>query len=354
MIATVLRPFIIPLLLLSATPLLAQRPVLDSARAERAATVVSEFIAAASVDELSATEVERYATGSFAERMKPVVGRRAFAAGMPHVVRSVQMVNGADSILSVAVTSIADTLPVFGPLAVELTFFVHLDSTGWRISDMRRFARVEQVANEIRTVNAAKEYPPSLKPIIIREVSSVLLSNHQLRENFLENAEEFRALVSRFDGTDSLTILGRVDHNVQQLNRVALDWGEAAHTIPKEVVDEYIASASPNERTKIRSEIKRVEKLRLAGRDSLAKYARRYKLSVPRLDETVELMQRLRVTFINAELPWKGVVQLTVGGVIDDAIGYLYTPTGEMPLISSDEFYYLEDIGDGWWIFRAG
>ena len=45
---------------------------------------------------------------------------------------------------------------------------------------------------------------------------------------------------------------------------------------------------------------------------------------------------------------------MTVGGYVDDAIGYLYSPTGEIPAVSNEEYYYLEPLDDGWWIFRAG
>jgi hypothetical protein len=46
-------------------------------------------------------------------------------------------------------------------------------------------------------------------------------------------------------------------------------------------------------------------------------------------------------------------VQLTVGGYFDDVCGYIYSPSGELPLVSPDEYFYLEDLGDGWWIFRS-
>ncbi|MBC8144383.1 MAG: hypothetical protein H7X80_02290 [bacterium] len=331
----------------------AQKLIADSADASAIASVVTEFITAAQ-DELSSDEIERFTTGQFAEKMKAAAGTTPFGSGIPYLVRNVQSVNGLDSLASVAITTHGEMLPLFGQVMIELTFFVHRDENGWRIADMRRFGRIEQRSEEIQLVTASKEFPSSLKPLIVREIGSVLLGNDQLKDNFLKHRAQFQELVTRFDGRDSLSILGRVDHNVQQLNRVALYWDAAAQQIPKEVIDEYLASATAKQRAELKAEIRRADKLRKSGRDSLSKYARRYKLNVTSIDQTVELMHALRVSFVNSELPWKDAVQLTVGGIVDNAIGYLYSPSGEIPMINSDEFYYLEELGDGWWIFRAG
>lgn len=345
---------LLALALVCAAPAFAQRPFADSVRADAAARAVIEFIRETSTKGIDSLTLGDYAVGRFVDKMKPLAGQIPFPAHLSYAITGVQSIRPDDSLATVALTSIVDTLGGFGPLAIEMTFFVQLDAKGWRIADMRRFKHIESRAEEIRMIDSLRDYPRSLKPRIIRELSSVLLSNEQLRENFARNQERFAELAARFLGDDSLRILGRTDRSIVQLNRVGIEWGVAAHEVPKEVADEYMASASAKDRATFRAELKHAERMRSIGRDSLAKHARRYKLSVAHLDNTVELMAELRVSFVNAQLPWSGAVQMTVGGVIDDAIGYLYSPSGETPVVSNDEFYYLEQIAESWWIFRAG
>jgi hypothetical protein len=349
-----LRLFLPILALVAAVPALAQKPMADSAQAALVASTVREFIRASGETGLNSDNIIRYTTGRFFEKMKVSLGQKPFAPHLDYRIRSVQSIRDGDTLAIVGVTVVTDTLPMFGPVASELTFFVAQDTGTWKISDMRRFARIEDRGEDIRTIDTSRDYPSSLKPRIVREHSAVLLSNDQLRENFMTNRARFDELVARFDRRDSLRILGRIDRNVTQLNRLGIDWGAAAQEIPKEAIDEYLASATAKQKMEIRAELKHVEKLRKTGRDSLAKYARRYHLSVPHIDSTIALMYDLRVAFVNAELPWKRAVQLTVGGIVNDAIGYLYSPSGEIPYVSHEEFYYLEPIADGWWIFRAG
>ncbi|HVK40152.1 MAG TPA: hypothetical protein VNA88_16595 [Candidatus Kapabacteria bacterium] len=337
-----------------AEPALAQRPFGDFRRADSAAQAVVAFISASATKGIDSVYLYEHAVGRFVEKMLPLAGQKPFPPHLRYEVTAVQSIRDDDSLAMVALTSVVDTLGGFGPLAVEMTFFVQLDEKGWRIADMRRFKHIETRAHEIRAIDTSSDYPRALKPRMVRELSSVLLSNEQLRENFHRNRAGFADLAARFSGRDSLRILGRTDRSIVQLNRLGIEWGVAAHEIPKEAIDEYLASASPKDRAALRTELKHAERMRRIGRDSLAKHARRYGLSVAHLDSTVALMADLRVSFVNAQLPWKGAVQMTVGGVIDDAIGYLYSPNGEIPIVSNDEFYYLEQIADDWWIFRAG
>ena len=352
--SSVLRSLLPLIFLATVIPAVAQRPMHDSADVAKIRAAIDEFIDNTS-DSLETEHLAKYTVGRFTARMESLVGTRLFEPAMFYHIGGVQSIDPADTLAIAAVTSHGDTLPLFGPLAIEMTFFMHKsDSAGWRIAGLRRFGATEARASEIRYIDSSSAFPKSLKPIVVREVSAVLLSNAQLRENFQSKRAKFKDLASRFNGRDSLRMLGRIDRKVQQLNRVALNWGTAGQEIPKNIIDEYLASAAPAERERIRTELKHAETLRRVGRDSLAKHARRYKLNLARIDQTIELMHELRITFVNAELPWKGAVQLTVAGVHDDAIGYLYTPTGELPAISDDEYYYLESLGDNWYIFRAG
>src|SRR5688500_4127030 len=137
---------------LTAAPAPAQRPLADKAEAERIASVVTDFIRAASVDTLSNEDVDRYTTGQFAAKMSFAVGRKPFASRSEYVVRNVQSVNDSDSLASVAITTVGDTLPTFGPVSSELTFFVHRGANGWKIAEMRRFAHIEQRSADVRTI----------------------------------------------------------------------------------------------------------------------------------------------------------------------------------------------------------
>lgn len=319
------------------------------------ARVITDFIRTAADSGMSREELAAYTTSRMTTKLQDEVGNTPFSTDLDYRFRRVLTVDASDTLALVAVTTTGDTLPIYGPVDIEMTFFMHRGGEhGWRIADMRRFRHIEGRSDEIRGIAESSDYPASLKPLIVRDYASVLLSNDRLRANFESNRARFAELASRFSGRDSLRILGRIDRNVGQLNRVAIEWGAAAQVIPKAIIDEYLASATPAQQTEMRASLKHVEGLRRAGRDSLTKIARRYRLSVPQLDRTVDLMYDLNVSFVNAELPWKKAVQMTVGGVVDDAIGYLYSPTGELPYISNDEYYYLEDLGGGWWIFRAG
>lgn len=261
----------------------------------------------------------------------------------------------ADGRRAVAVLSVAaDSVPMFGPFVIDWVFFAQRSEEGvWRLNALRRQTGVEDGVAELRFLDTSSVYPPSLKPIVARESGRLLLSNTQLRAMFSENRAAFASLAGHFNHRDSLHMLARIDRVPTQINRYAISWGEAAQEIPQQAVDEYLAKASKEEQETMRASIRATEVIRRRGRDTVVKICRRLGIAPTRLDSVVALMHDLRVTFVNAELPWKNAVQFTVGGRQDDVLGYLYSPSGEVPLISTEEYFYLEDLGNGWWIFRA-
>ncbi len=93
--------------------------------------------------------------------------------------------------------------------------------------------------------------------------------------------------------------------------------------------------------------------MRRAGTDSLVKILKKKKVAPARVEKIVNIMHDLRVVFVNRQLPWAGAVQMTVAGKMDEAVGYLYSPKGGVPHISPVEYFYIEDLGNGWWLFRA-
>lgn len=45
--------------------------------------------------------------------------------------------------------------------------------------------------------------------------------------------------------------------------------------------------------------------------------------------------------------------QFVIGGIADNTVGYLYSPTNRPPKITSDEFIWVEKIADKWFLFRT-
>ena len=49
-----------------------------------------------------------------------------------------------------------------------------------------------------------------------------------------------------------------------------------------------------------------------------------------------------------------GLLDLNIGGITDNAVGYLYIPPGKQPpAMSPNDFIYVEQIIDGWYIYKT-
>ena len=58
--------------------------------------------------------------------------------------------------------------------------------------------------------------------------------------------------------------------------------------------------------------------------------------------------------FVNKVKNNDGLVELNIGGIIDNTVGYLYVPPGKNPpAMSPSEFIYIEQITDGWYIYKT-
>jgi hypothetical protein len=324
----------------------------DSVLSARARGVVDEFLRVASREKLTEQHLARLTTGDFMKTMTPMVDTAPFSAD--YIYRATSVLGLVDSSLAVAVSAVGDTVPRFGPLTIEMVLFLVSNDVGeLRIAQLRRYSALEETVRFAEYVDTSADFPRSLKGEIVRERTGALMSNQQLRAHLVENRVRFQALAKQFAGRDSLRVLGRNDLSVTQLNRTGIDWGAAAESIPQEAIDEYLASATPKQRIEMQQHLKKIEGMRKAGRDSLTRYARRYRIPLQKIDSTIALMKELRISFVNGALPWKSTIQFTVGGTFTDAVGFLYAPKGGLPLLSPDEYYYLEEVGDGWWIFRA-
>ena len=61
--------------------------------------------------------------------------------------------------------------------------------------------------------------------------------------------------------------------------------------------------------------------------------------------------KRLLINFVKDE---GGCIELNIGGIIDNSVGYLYVPPGvKPPTMTPDEFIHIEQIADGWYIYKT-
>ncbi|MCC7439088.1 MAG: hypothetical protein IT211_11400 [Armatimonadetes bacterium] len=298
--------------------------------------------------------IDAYATDEFANQLtNGNRGALMFSKTLNYAVLRAFSAHGNDSLGVVAVAATGDTAALIGPLTIDFVFlFRKVDSAGWRIGAVRRQVGTENVQKRLETLKTTADFPEKLKPVMAREWGTFLLNNQQVRENFQQHRERFHQLLAQFQRGDSLLMVGRSSDKMSQLNYHSILWDAATEETPKDVVDEYLATATPAQRKQMQMQLRYVERLRKAGRDTLANIARRYHLSVPRLDSITAMMKELRVKFINTKLPWENAVQFTVDGQLDNVFGYIYCPN-DCPFISPEEYYYLEDLGGGWWLFRS-
>ncbi|HVZ39721.1 MAG TPA: hypothetical protein VHI13_10625 [Candidatus Kapabacteria bacterium] len=317
--------------------------------------LIERYLRFTESDAMPVDSIPAYAVDELADRLVKSHGIPIrFPERMHYRVASARATR-ADGAAAIAAVSVdADTLHGFGPLVVEWVFFANLvKEKGWRLSAIRRQNKIEDAVGDIEYLDSTSLFPRSLKPIVIRETGRILLSNDQLRTNFFDHREQFSRLAGLFKQGDSLWMLGRIDHVASQVNRYGIAWGESAQEIPAEARAEFLAGLSDQDRRQMEARFRATDVMRRKGRDTLAAIVKRSGLALSRVDSAVDLMRDLRISFVNSRLPWKDAVQFTVGGKQDDVLGYLYSPSGELPLVGADEYFYLEPLEGGWWIFRA-
>jgi hypothetical protein len=320
----------------------------------RTKALVESFFRLASGSMVPHDSVESYAIDAFAVQLQKVDTVAFWPAGTTGSVERIHAVGDDDAGAVVTAVTKRDSVPFFGPMSVDWVFFLRRNDRGkWRISELRRMSGTGKALRTLQFLDTSTTYPAALKKAIVQETTTILFSNAQLREHFASNRNGFQALLAQFQRHDSLKMLGRTDRLVLQLNTHGIYWGIAAEEVPKEAIDEYMKTATPEQRKFMKAQLDLADRLRRDGRDTLLRLAKKAKLAIARIDSTIGLMKDLRAVFVNAMLPWRDAVQITLAGDFPNAMGYLYSPTGELPLIDPNEYYYLEEIGDGWWIFRA-
>jgi hypothetical protein len=342
--------------LLSVASLAAQKPVSlqDPADSVAASDIVGRYLRFPFGKRIHPDSIADYAVDEFGKQLTARKGELlAFPQDMTYRITGVQSIRPGDTLATVTVVAVGDTIPRFGPMVIDWVFFVRkVEHQGWRISAVRRQVGIEDVADRLRQLDTSTAFPTSLKGTIAVEWGTQMLSNEQLRRNFMQNRDQFGALLEQFHRHDSMRMVSRFDRQISQVNYTVVYWDPAAQEVPQAAIDEYMSTASKQERKNMKAMLRHAENLRRAGRDSVAVVARKFGLDPARLDTVAAAMKDLRISFVNSNLPWEGAVQFTVDGTFDNVGGYLYSPEG-IPWISPDEYYYLEDLGNGWWLFRA-
>jgi hypothetical protein len=316
--------------------------------------VVESFFNLAIGKAIPADSIDNYAVDDFAKVVEKLGDETMWAEGTRYSIERVVAADDGDQAVIVSAVTIKDSLPMFGPFAVDWTFYMRRnDQQEWRIGMMRRMSGTDGTIQTLQYLDTSTIYPAVLKREIVREKSAILLSNSQLRQHLAANRAGFQKLLDEFTGKGPLKILGRIDKSVTQLNQHGIYWGEAAEEVPQEAIDDFMKNATPEQRKEMERRLRVVENIRRQGNDTLTKLAKKDGVSMKRIGNIVTAMKDLRIVFVNAKLPWRDAVQFTVAGEMGNALGYIYSPHGELPIINPNEYFYLEDLGNGWWLFRS-
>ncbi len=58
--------------------------------------------------------------------------------------------------------------------------------------------------------------------------------------------------------------------------------------------------------------------------------------------------------FINISKEEGGITEFNIGGILDNSVGYLFVPKGKLPpVMNSSNFIYVEQVIDGWYIYKT-
>lgn len=87
------------------------------------------------------------------------------------------------------------------------------------------------------------------------------------------------------------------------------------------------------------------------------------KINLAKFSNVVTLLSRgkkeqsekaARRLFINFAKNDGGTFELNIGGILDNSVGYLYVPPGaKPPTMSPSKFIYIEEITDGWYVYKT-
>ncbi len=341
----------------NAQPPLGEPPRLlsEGDNAAEAKSVVADFFAyGMSLERIDSNRIGDYAIDWFGGYLKRHVGETFWPIPHRYDVGEVYSIRPGDSVLMVTSRAWPDSLPFFGTVTVDWIWFLRRNNEGkWRISSVRRTQNLVSAMAALRLIDSSRQYPNSLKADIAREESAILLSNEQIRAGFPQLRPHLEDLAKLVGAHDSIRFVARNGDRVSQFNTHYLDWGMASHDIPEGVIEEYLKDATEEEKGRMERLLQAAEKQRTQGLQEVRSWERKAGLPTTLLDDITVLMKKGRIQFLNSELPWQDAMLMTIAGELDDAVGFIYSPHGQIPPVSPEEYFYLEDLGGGWWLFRS-
>ncbi|AJQ92904.1 hypothetical protein [Gynuella sunshinyii] len=70
-------------------------------------------------------------------------------------------------------------------------------------------------------------------------------------------------------------------------------------------------------------------------------------------EKATESAKHLNLNFVGYESS-SGIVDINIGGILDNSVGYLFVPTGaEVPKMSDDNYIYIESVTGNWYVYKT-
>lgn len=85
-----------------------------------------------------------------------------------------------------------------------------------------------------------------------------------------------------------------------------------------------------------------------AKNNNIAFYVRRDDKQFP---EAAELLRKLNLSSASVEA--NGNIEFIIGGVTDNTVGFVYSPSKNPPKISPSSYIWVEEVGTNWYLFRT-
>ncbi len=326
------------------------QPYPNLAEAEKAKQLVEEFFHHGfDPNGIKESDIDRFSVDKFAEFLQTNIGSPFWPIPQPYEVLDVYKIYPTDSAAIVTARTVVDSLPYMGKVGVDWIWFVRIvEGSGWRISSVRRTTGLLKAMAMMHFIDTTADFPDRIKPVVAREEGLILLNNAQLRAEFERNRPALDQLVATLATQDSIKFVERTGDRISQFNYTMIDWKMAAQDVPQEVLEDYLRNASEAEKQQMEVRLRAAEKQKAEGYRMLKNLAKKVKVEAATLETIVSLMKKGDIKFVNTDLPWEDAVQMTVAGKVNDVIGFLYSPKGQLPLVSPEEYFYLEDLGGGW------
>lgn len=67
--------------------------------------------------------------------------------------------------------------------------------------------------------------------------------------------------------------------------------------------------------------------------------------------ETDKILEELSASALSIETD--GILIVTIGGITDNSVGFLFAPGGKAPAMSKTDYIWIEPVGDNWFLFKT-